>query len=177
MAHLAETKWYRDGVLSVFGVDPAGLVEGIDPERHQFAELYIPASIDVPVITEDVFVKVDGPSNMDIAKGWSMPDDCRLQYDGTGNRVVQIIATLSLILLGGGPNEVASARVALNGTPLAKSQVKRVVRRNRPSPVPVQAMVQVGPGDFIEVWVTNNDSARNLRVESMNLLIFDLSEA
>ena len=177
MAHLAVTKWYRDGVNAVFGVNPAEVIpDGFDPEQHQFAELYIPAPIDVPILTEDVFVKVDGTSNLDIKKGWSMPDDCRLQYDGTGTRIVQILATLSMTLLGNGPNQIASVRLAVNGTTLAKTEVRRIVR-NRPSPVPVQGMVEVSPGGFVEVWVTNNNSTRNLRVNSMSVLIFDLSEA
>jgi hypothetical protein len=117
------------------------------------------------IATQSVYVLVAGVWTMHEASQFTSTVGGRLTYKGTKDVKLPITFACSLEPVSGGSTNL-SMQVAINGAVIAGSN--RPARTAAGTPVPVTLIWQaiLTTGDYIEVWVTNDDGTTNVLVSS-----------
>lgn len=149
-----------------------GVLGGVDSGR---AQLYVSSSAETTIGTAGTFVKAAGTTTLTTApaaKGWSMPTNNRLRYDGVADRLAVVHCPLSLQAAGTAVD--LSIRLAKNGTTIADTEITlRVASASQDGAVSTVGLVEVSNGDYIELWVANETDTTNLTVTKMTLALSD----
>lgn len=94
----------------------------------------------------------------------------RLIYAGTKTRSFQVIC--STTITASSNNKYFSFYIALNGTILPESrQTRKISTGADQGAISLSCIVNLSPGDYIELWVENNTDNTAMTVESMNMAI------
>jgi len=120
----------------------------------------------VPVAT--VFVKAANVSHLHDASGVSMPADNRLRYDGASQAIVIVIAALSFKCSAN--NQVLGFAIAINGVVNTQSIIRtKITTGTDIQAVTVVSMVRYNPGDYAEVWLTDDTGPSNVTIDHGNI--------
>jgi len=97
----------------------------------------------------------------------------KLVFDGAIVRDFFITATASLV---SGNNKVIGLQVAMNGSVVTDSKVLATTNSGgRAESISVQAIVQLGEDDYIEMFVENTTDTANVTVESLSVIVSALN--
>jgi len=89
----------------------------------------------------------------------------RLTYDGGKNAKLPMTASVTIVPVSGGSVEIG-AMIALNGTTIPNSLRTSSTSAGNPTSITVPWQLSLSTGDFIEVFVSNEDSTVDLLVSS-----------
>ncbi len=138
------------------------------PNSNSIGQYYISDNAVATTIsnTADFFKGVaattSGPYNQKFTDG-----NNRLTYNGLIQRTFLIEATVSVT---GTSNNIVKFRIAKNGTTIQSSQVSTTLPAGgRSENVSIQAMVEMGFGDYVEIFVRNETSSNNVILTDINL--------
>jgi hypothetical protein len=69
-------------------------------------------------------------------------------------------------------NKIYSFYIYLNGTKLpASKQSRKISSGGDVGSLGISSIVELAPGDYIEVWVENNTDGSNITIDNMNLSV------
>lgn len=119
------------------------------------------------IVTQGVAVKVAGTTTLDLGSKFSHTDN-RATYQGALSQTVLITAVLSMTA---GNNLQIGVYVAKNGSLITQSENYGTTSGSgRAENVPVQAIITMNTGDFIEIWVENASSNADVTVAYINVI-------
>jgi len=171
-------------VTALYAVLPDNTAGDISPEdvrdivetlRHGHGEISTNVAAETSIAVGGTYVKVAGTTTLTADNhNWTMPQDNRLTYGGTANRVVHLALTVSFTAAGNNKN--IRFRIAKNGTTVARSEVQRFVATGADvGSTALHLFDSVAPTDYYELWATNMTDTVNLTVEQYNMFIMDMS--
>jgi hypothetical protein len=126
-------------------------------------------TIGVPNV--NVWVKASGATTLGNGNSpkWTQSVDNRLLYSGiiTAEFIYTAVGTVQ----SSAANQVISVAVAINGVVQAESEVTvRTSTSNQPFPFAIQDICEISTGDYVEIYVKNNQST-DVRVGDLNVII------
>jgi len=171
-------------VTALYAVLPDNTAGDISPEdvrdivetlRNGHGELSTDTPAETSIAVAGTYVKAAGTTTLSpFNHNWTMPQDNRLTYGGTADRVVHL--ALSVSFTSAGNNKNIRMRIAKNGVTVASSEVQRFVATGADvGSTALHHFDNVTPTDFFELWVTNMTDTVNLTVEQFNMFIMDMS--
>ncbi len=132
------------------------------------ADTFLQVDEEVTINTANVFEQILGGNwQSDIANRFTVNSDGQITYVGIRDVDVKITGTLSIEAAAG--TDALAARVAVNGTTLAKSQAE--TENGQATQVLSQALTTIEPNDVIELYVANIDDTTNVDVTIANLIV------
>jgi len=158
-------------------ISPEDVRDIVETLRHGHGEISTNASAETSIAVAGTYVKAAGTSTLSPdAHNWTMPQDGRLTYGGTADRVVHLALTVSFTAASN--NENIRMRIAKNGTTVARSEVQRFVGTGADvGSTALHHFDNVTPTDYFELWVTNMTDTTNLTVLQYNMFIMDMALA
>lgn len=158
-------------------ISPEDVRDIVETLRAGHGELYVSTPAETTLVTQDVFVKAAGTTTLSANNhNWTMPQDNRLTYGGTTDRVVHLACTISMTMAGN--NKLFKARVAINGVSNVASDVQRFITTGSDvGSTALHSFFAVSPGDYVETWVAcGTTPVSNCTVEEMNLFVMDMAK-
>jgi len=123
------------------------------------------------IATQNVFEKINGTTTASPINQKFTHTNNRLTYTGGLNRSFKVTGFVSA-------NSVTTnavtilVRIAKNGTTIAESEAQASTSATgRNESFPCQAIVELAPNDFIEMFITNATNANNLQVTELNVVV------
>jgi hypothetical protein len=120
--------------------------------------------------TEETFVKAENETLQHTSVRFSMPLDNRLQYDGTVPARVLITGTLCAKVVTS--NQLLAFAFAVNGEIVESSITRTKVGETSDiqgqtdiHAVPIMAQVIMEPGDYLEVWLSNDSGDADVTID------------
>lgn len=138
------------------------------------AEYYMASNATATTISlSNIFYKVAGPSTEGpFVERFTITDN-RATYTGTLHGYYKVSAILTVT---GGNNKTVRVRIGKNGATAASSEIQVVTSgAGRADAIPVQGVVQLANGDYIEIFIANGTDATNFTVTFMNVIITRLN--
>ena len=139
-----------------------------------WGEVFVSAAAATTIGGIGTFVKMAGTTTLSSgAKNFTMPTNNRLLFGGDATRRAFCAATVSFTTASG--NQIIAFRFAKNGATLPSTEVRTKVGTGTDiQAVPLTGTVSLAPSDYLEVWVTNLDSASNMTAVTMCLSVMVL---
>lgn len=133
----------------------------------EYGEMYMvtPAAT---TLTEDVWAKAAGTTALGLANDFTMPANNRLQHsDSTELYYVQCEFSVT----SAGNNQICLVGISKDGAnPEAKLIQQRTIGTGTDYGMgSVGGLVQMGAGDYVELWVQNTSSSATITINRMNL--------
>ncbi|AUR90184.1 hypothetical protein NVP1139A_16 [Vibrio phage 1.139.A._10N.261.48.C6] len=94
--------------------------------------------------------------------------DGSLVYTGEANTVFEVTGTSTLEKVGGG-TEACAMRIAVNSVTIPQSESQ--TENGQPTSVSCHALVELAPGDIVNLYVANTGSTDDVEVTVANLLL------
>jgi hypothetical protein len=158
-------------------ISPQDVRDIVETVRAGYAALYVSAAVESSIGVAGTFVKAAGTTTLvtdPAAVNWSMPANNRLRYDGTADRVVQVVCSISM--QAAAANVDLSWRLAKNGTTIAATEITRKVSTGGDNgAAAVSGLVEVTNGDYVELWIANETSTANATVTKMYMSVMDVA--
>ena len=116
------------------------------------------------ISVQGTMVKAAGTTALTNARNFTAPGDNRLTYTGTPDRHVHIAMSVSFTTSGS--NEDISIAIAKNGVVLTHSKLTRFLATGQDHGATAShGDVVLSTNDFIEVFVTNEDSTSDVTIQ------------
>lgn len=163
------TGTYVNGTFSKFWEVES---QGLNTEKDAVASgnIYINSTASTSFAGANTPVKAAGTTTAANLFRVSAPANNRLTYNGTKSRKFYVNGMFSITSLSN--NKYYSFYIAKNGVVLPESkQTRKMATGNDQGEMGISCIVELAPGDYIEVWVENNSDATGLTVHTMNLSI------
>ncbi len=120
------------------------------------------------IITQGVAVKVAGTTTNQAVTQKFTHSDNRLTYTGALTRFFKVTAILSFT---GGNNDKIGSYIAKNGATVANSEMYATANASgRVENAVVQALIQLGTNDYIEVWIENDTDTDDVTVTDLSVI-------
>lgn len=146
---------------------------GINTEKDATAtgSLYLSASATTNILTMNTPVKMAGTTTAAELVRFTSPVSNRLVYNGTKTRTFLITAALSATGTSG--TYLYSFYIYKNGTQVAASRQKTKVYSSSGDvqAVPIVCTVTLAPGDYVELWAEDNESAVDVSILNMTMTV------
>jgi hypothetical protein len=146
---------------------------GLNTEKDAAATgtLYVSTTANTVIVSSNTPVKVSGTTTATELARFTSPTNNRLLYDGTKTRT--FIVTASMSASGTSGTYVYSFYIYKNGVqiPASRQRTKVFSASGDVQVVTLVTTVSLAPGDYIEVWAENNESAADLNVQNLTLSI------
>ncbi|KKN87429.1 hypothetical protein LCGC14_0258840 [marine sediment metagenome] len=133
-----------------------------------FCHVSTPAATNIA--TGGTYVKTAGTTSPGTERDFTHTDN-RLTYTGTETRLFAVIVAVSMTSSN---NVTTHWRVAVNGTPLASSEQKRLVATGGDvGNASISTEVELSTGDYVEVWCTTEvgEDTKTIQAENMTLTV------
>ncbi len=145
---------------------------GIDTETDDVASghVYITTPILTIISASNTPVKVLGTTTIANTFRFTSTVDNRLTYDGTKVRVFEVSASLSMTSPVNGKRYsfcIAKNGVALPGT----NQQRKIANGGDIGALTITGTVELAPSDYVEIWVSNNNTAHDITIVNMSLSV------
>lgn len=150
---------------SISAQDLRDLIISLTPS---IGSMYISTPAATTIGGAGTFVKSAGTTTFQTGSGhgFTMPADNRLTYGGTVQRDFMIDVSLSSSCSA--PNKSLSYRLALNGTTVPATEMKRESGGTGTiGSVSISYYTHLVSGDYLELWLTNDDTTDSVTVQSM----------
>ena len=144
---------------------------GALPQPGVFGETYLTAPATTAITTAGVAVKASGTFAAGDLNDFAATTDNRLTYEGGFDAFFNISATVSMRRPSGPSTEIFTASIARNGIVIEKSTVSRSFSSTSVGSVSLDILTAGLPGDYFELWVSNESSNGDVVVEACNLVI------
>lgn len=134
------------------------------------ANIYLVAPLITTISTVNTPVKVEGVTSSTKLHRMEQLVNNRITYNGTKTR--SFMYNCSVSLTAEADNKVFEFFLAKNGVVLPESAQKRkILTGSDVGNLSISGVVELNPGDYIEVWVANISDNTNITVQNMNLSI------
>lgn len=121
-----------------------------------------------PIASAGVAYKIEGTTTPKSINQKFTHSNNRLTYSGGLDRDFQISATVSFI---SGNNKVIGLYVNKNGTLISDSEMYATTGGNgKAESIHVQTVLNLQPGDYVELWIENETDNTDITVEFLNLI-------
>jgi hypothetical protein len=121
------------------------------------------------ISTQSVPVKAAGTTSSGLVQGFTHTDN-RLTYDGTETTIFAVRADATLF---GGNDELVAIEIRKNGVKV-NGFVSTYSRSNKQGSTSVEALVSLATNDYVELWVSAEESNGDVTVEDMVLAVTSL---
>jgi len=141
--------------------DIRDLIASLSPP---FGGMFFTVAAVTTISVQGTLVKAAGTTALTNARNFTMPSDNRLTYTGVPDRHVHI--AMSLSFTGAGSNEDISIAIAKNGVVLTHSILTRFLGTGQDHGATAShGDVVLSTNDFLEVFVTNEDSTSDITIQ------------
>lgn len=149
-------------------VESAGIITETDDVAG--GNIYVTGASVTPIAAVTTPIKVSGTTTAANLFRFTAPLSNRMVYTGTKTRKFYAIAAISMTSPSN--NKVYKFYLAKNGVLLLETaQSRKITTGSDVGALSISGVVELSPGDFIEVWVENLTDATGITVQSMNLTI------
>lgn len=178
---MAEVEQQRSisGLLAVLAdntrrlIRPVHFREIVETLRPGYAQLRLTASAATAVGAATVYYKVAGTTALAAsppARNFTMPADNRLQYTGATPRLAEVWTHLSLSLTA--INQLLRFRFYVNGAQYTETFQQRYFEPVADvGPIGMKAIMLLNPGDYVELWGSNQTAPQNFTAQNLTLSI------
>jgi hypothetical protein len=145
---------------------------GIDTETDDVSggNIYITSVSTTTISSSSTPVKISGTTSTANLFRFTAPVSNRMVYDGTKTRKFQVMAAISMTSPSN--NKIYKFYIAKNGTVLPETgQLRKIASGSDVGALSIFGVVELVPGDYVEVWVENTTDNSNITIESMNLTV------
>lgn len=149
-------------------ISPEDIRDAAETFRNRFGGLYVSSSATTTISAVNTPAKVAGTTALIATDGgFSMPANNRLTYLDPAD--VYALALVSMSITAASSNQVISHTIALNGTPVASTEVQRKVGTSSDvGHVGDFGFFTLTTNDYLEVWVENTTSDADITAEFLN---------
>ena len=141
--------------------DARDLIVSLSPP---FGGLFFTLAAATTISVQGTMVKAAGTTALTNARNFTAPGDNRLTYTGVPDRHVHIAMSVSFTTSGS--NEDISIAIAKNGVVLTHSKLTRFLATGQDHGATAShGDVVLSTNDFIEVFVTNEDSTADVTIQ------------
>lgn len=124
-----------------------------------------------PIATTGVFEKILGTTTASSINQKFTHTSNRLTYTGGLNRSFKVTAFVSAQSITTNSITIL-VRIAKNGTTIAESEAQATTAATlRNDNFPCQALVELAPNDFIEMYIANSTNANNVLATELNVIV------
>ena len=121
-----------------------------------------------PIAVSGTYYKGLGTTTSSVAEKFANTDN-RATYGGA---VTARFSVSGIASVTSANNNVIGLRIAKNGTVIAASTASSTTNASsRAEGVHTQALIELAPGDYVEVWVTNNTGTTAVVLETLSLIV------
>lgn len=139
------------------------------------AGLYFSTPAPTAIVTPGVYEKAAGITTFTNLSDFTMPENNRLTFGGLTTHHFHIVASISLTTTG--VNDVLSIGVAKNGVVAEHSKLSRFVGTGSDiGSVASHADIELAAGEYLELYVTNEDVALPITIEQGYLFCMGMRE-
>jgi hypothetical protein len=125
------------------------------------------------IVTPGTFVKMAGTTSfIDPNKDFTMPTNNRLTYGGTVAKDFLITANASFVTASN--NQIIAFTSGINGAPGTARSRRKVGTGADVGSISGHRIVTLNPGDFVEVFMTNETTATTVTVENLAYFVTSL---
>jgi hypothetical protein len=145
---------------------------GLDTETDDVAggNIYMTSASSTSISTVSTPVKISGSTTTANLFRFSAPLSNRMVYDGTKTRNFQVMAAISMTSPAN--NKIYKFYIAKNGSTLPETgQLRKISSGSDVGSLTISGVVNLSPGDYVEVWVENVSDASDITIEAMNLTV------
>ena len=159
---------YLDGITESNNKSLISNTKGVDNSAN-IGQLIIEGNAVPTVITKNVYTKGEGASIAGPYVEKFVHASGRLQYEGALTGYFKITTVISLF---SGNNNVIGIRIAKNGiVNESVTQKTTTSGAGRSENVVFSDIESLSPGDFVEIYITNQTASNNVTVENLNMII------
>lgn len=153
-------------------IRPVHFRDIVETLRTDHAQIYLTATAATVVGIAGQYYKVAGTtalSAVPAARHFSMPASNRLQYDGPTDRLVEVWTHFSADTIN---NQTLRFQFAQNGTLDTETLQQRFFEpAGDLGPIAMKALTVMEPGDYVELWGSNQTSVNNFTINSMTMSV------
>lgn len=167
------TNLFQDGQVAG-SITPADMRDFIESMKFSFGGLYISAAAATTISVAGAYYKAAGTTTLYGAEDTSDGStDNRIVYTGTPDRNFFVLASISMT--SASSNQVISYKLAKNGTVIDSTYVTRKVGTGSDvGALAVAGYAALSTNDYLEMYVTNETTASNVTLETMNMMAFGI---
>ncbi len=141
---------------------------GALPDSQKVAQVYMSTFIVVTIATT-VFTKIGGTNWVEqISEEFTTDNTGRATYNGINPKSFSIRIDGEIGKVGGGTDQI-EMRAAVNDVTLPASRASTTATVS--DSVSGEAVVTLQPGDYVELWVTNQTNGSNVEVEFASMVV------
>jgi len=149
-------------------IDPEDIRDVLISLKPSHGSLFRNVAADTVIGTPGTYVKALGTTTAGGLEDLTMPADNRLTFTGISPRHFHIVATVSMT--ASGSNKIVGLKIAKNGIVIDESVVRRAITTGADiGAIALQADILMDTDDYVELWVTNESTATNVRLDEFNM--------
>ncbi len=120
------------------------------------------------IATGDTYQKASGTTTAGMLNAMTSPSDMRLTYTGASTQVFDVHCSISLT--ADTNNKLSSLVIAKNGTPdLTTAITRKIGTGSDQGAVGIGGLIELATNDYVELWVTAEDSAIEITIEQVSM--------
>jgi hypothetical protein len=153
-------------------IRPVHFRDIVETFRVNHGQIYLTATATTTVMGAGVYYKVAGTTALSAspaAQGFSMPQDNRLQYDGPTPRLAEVWAHFSCDTAINQLLRFQFRQVTTFDTETPQQRYFEPV--GDIGPFAMKAIMLLAPGDYVELWGSNQTSPNNFTVDSLTMSV------
>ena len=142
---------------------------------RSYGEMYASGSTTATAITlASAFVIMASPTTAGPLNNFTHSSG-RLTYTGSATKVCRVSVSLTAYMTGTAAAGVTSYQIYKNGSPVAESQTQQYLSTtNIKGSVSLTSLVTLTPNDYLELWVTTDNTVRSLVIYYLNFNVTEI---
>ncbi len=149
-------------------IDPEDIRDLVISLNPVHGSLHRGVAADTVIGLAGTYVKALGTTIAGDLHDMTMSQDNRLTFTGPASRHFHVMASVSMT--ASGSNKIIGMKLAKNGVVLDQSVVRRAVTTGSDiGAAMIQADMSLDTGDYVEIWVTNETTATNVKLDEFHL--------
>lgn len=153
-------------------IRPVHFRDIVETFRVNHGQIYLTATAVTTVMSAGVYYKVAGTTALSAtpaAQGFTMPQDSRLQYNGTVPRLAEVWVHFSADTAN---NQLLRFQFSQNGTLDTETVQQRWFEPIADyGPIAMKAIMLLNPGDYVELWGSNQTGPNNFTIDSLTMSV------
>jgi hypothetical protein len=163
---------FQDG-QAAGSITPQDLRDYIVSVQDSYGGIDVVTPAATVIAVAGTFVKMAGTTSFVAPnKDFTMPTNNRLTYGGTVPKSFLITANASFVTASN--NQIIAFTSAINGTPGTARSRRKVGTGADVGSISGHRIVTLNPGDFLEVFITNETTATEITIEDLAYFVTSL---